>query len=106
MAHLLARSDVRYDVGDEHRFSGRPMPAITLESGRRVVELLHEARPLLRRCSFGLTAMSHGPLTNRAMPMSSGCAPRSPDGSVTRPPIADRQSTCLADSGLICGSAA
>ena len=47
MAALLAGSDVRYDVGDDHRTSGHLVPDLTLEDGRRVAELLHDARPVL-----------------------------------------------------------
>ncbi|WP_118915401.1 FAD-dependent monooxygenase [Mycobacterium shigaense] len=47
MAALLAGSDVRYDVGDDHPLSGRLVPDLTLDDGRRVTELLHEARPVL-----------------------------------------------------------
>jgi hypothetical protein len=47
MAGLLAGSDVRYDVGDAHPLSGWPVPELTLQDGRRVVELLHGARPVL-----------------------------------------------------------
>jgi 2-polyprenyl-6-methoxyphenol hydroxylase-like FAD-dependent oxidoreductase len=47
MATLLAGSDVRYDVGDDHPLSGRPVPELTLGDGRRVAELLHDARPVL-----------------------------------------------------------
>jgi hypothetical protein len=34
-------------VGDDHPLSGRPVPELTLEDGRRVAELLHDARPVL-----------------------------------------------------------
>jgi hypothetical protein len=47
MAALLAGSDVRYDVGDDHPLSGRLVPDLTLDDGRRVAELLHDARPVL-----------------------------------------------------------
>lgn len=47
MAALLAGSDVRYDIGDDHPLSGRLVPDLTLDDGRRVAELLHEARPVL-----------------------------------------------------------
>ncbi|OBB83752.1 FAD-dependent monooxygenase [Mycobacterium sp. 852002-30065_SCH5024008] len=47
MAALLAGTDVRYDVGDEHPLSGWPVPELTLADGRRVAELLHDARPVL-----------------------------------------------------------
>jgi 2-polyprenyl-6-methoxyphenol hydroxylase-like FAD-dependent oxidoreductase len=47
MANLLAGSDVRYDVGDPHRLSGRLVPELVLDDGRRVAELLRDARPVL-----------------------------------------------------------
>ncbi|MGY4711512.1 FAD-dependent monooxygenase [Mycolicibacterium sp. CBM1] len=47
IAHLLAGSDVRYDVADEHRLSGRFVPELQLADGRRIAELLHTARPVL-----------------------------------------------------------
>jgi len=47
MAHLLAGSDVRYDVGDAHPLSGRLVPDLVLDDGRRVAELMHDARPVL-----------------------------------------------------------
>ncbi len=53
MAGLLAGSDVRYDVGDDHRLSGRMVPDLVLDDGRRVVELLHDARPVLLDATGG-----------------------------------------------------
>lgn len=47
MAALLAGSDVGYDVGDDHPLSGHLVPDLTLDDGRRVAELLHDARPVL-----------------------------------------------------------
>jgi hypothetical protein len=47
MAGLLAGSDVRYDVGDDHALSGRMVPDLVLEDGRRVGELLRAAHPVL-----------------------------------------------------------
>jgi 2-polyprenyl-6-methoxyphenol hydroxylase-like FAD-dependent oxidoreductase len=47
MAGLLAGSDIRYDVGDDHRLSGLMVPDLELVDGRRVVELLREGRPIL-----------------------------------------------------------
>jgi len=47
MAHLLAGSDVHYDVGNDHLLSGRLVPDLTLSDGRRVSELLHQGRPVL-----------------------------------------------------------
>ncbi len=53
MAHLLAGSDVRYDVGDDHPLAGRLAPDLTLGDGRRVSELLHQGRPVLLDLSGG-----------------------------------------------------
>jgi 2-polyprenyl-6-methoxyphenol hydroxylase-like FAD-dependent oxidoreductase len=47
MAALLAGSDVTYDVGNDHPLSGRLVPDLTLDDGRRVAELLHDGRPVL-----------------------------------------------------------
>ena len=47
MAGLLAGSDVRYDVGDDHPLSGYLVPDLRLDDGRPVAELLHGARPVL-----------------------------------------------------------
>jgi 2-polyprenyl-6-methoxyphenol hydroxylase-like FAD-dependent oxidoreductase len=56
MAHLLAGSDVRYDVGDVHRWSGRLVPELVLADGRRVAELLHDGRPVLLDLGEGAAA--------------------------------------------------
>jgi 2-polyprenyl-6-methoxyphenol hydroxylase-like FAD-dependent oxidoreductase len=56
MAHLLAGSDVRYDVGDSHPWSGFLVPELVLDDGRRVAELLHDARPVLIDASGGAFA--------------------------------------------------
>ncbi len=47
MAALLAGTDVRYDVGDDHPLSGWIVPDLSLENGRRIADLLHAARPVL-----------------------------------------------------------
>jgi len=47
MAALLAGTDVRYDVGHDHPLSGWIVPDLTLADGRRVTELLHDARAVL-----------------------------------------------------------
>lgn len=56
MARLLAGSDVRYDVGDSHPLSGLLAPELVLDDGRRVAELLHDARPVLIDGSGGAFA--------------------------------------------------
>ena len=53
MAHLLAGSDVRYDVGDDHPLAGRLVPDLTLDDGRRIADLLHLGRPVLLDMSDG-----------------------------------------------------
>ena len=53
MAHLLAGSDVRYDVGDDHPLAGRLVPDLTLSDGRRAGDLLHRGRPVLLDLSGG-----------------------------------------------------
>lgn len=53
IAGLLAGSDVRYDVGDEHRLSGYFVPDFVLDDGRRIAELLQTGRPLLLDLSDG-----------------------------------------------------
>jgi hypothetical protein len=59
MAALLAGNDVRYDVGDDHPLSGWPVPTLTLDDGRRVEELLHDARPVLLDLGGGIGAAAH-----------------------------------------------
>ncbi|OBJ50811.1 FAD-dependent monooxygenase [Mycobacterium sp. 1423905.2] len=58
MAALLAGSDVRYDMGDDHPLSGHLFPDLTLDDGRRVAELLHEGRPVLLDLSGGETVVA------------------------------------------------
>lgn len=60
MAGLLAGTDVRYDVGDDHPLSGWPVPELTLPDGRRVTELLHGARPVLLDFDGGVGARASG----------------------------------------------
>jgi hypothetical protein len=65
MAHLLAGSDVRYDIGDNHRLSGRLVADLTLGDGRRVSELLHQARPVLLDLSDGCVSVAARGWTDR-----------------------------------------
>jgi 2-polyprenyl-6-methoxyphenol hydroxylase-like FAD-dependent oxidoreductase len=61
LGRLLAGSDVRYDVGDDHPLSGYLVPDLTLDDGRRVTELLHDARPvLLDLCGGAAAAAARG----------------------------------------------
>ena len=65
MAHLLAGSDVRYDVGDDHPLAGRLAPDFTLGDGRRISELLHRGRPLLLDLSGGRVGETAGGWADR-----------------------------------------
>lgn len=65
MAHLLAGSDVRYDMGDSHPLSGRLVPDVTLDDGRRVTELLHRGRPVLLDLSGGRVSRAASGWTDR-----------------------------------------
>ena len=56
LAGLLAGSDVRYDIGDQHPLSGRMVPDLVLDDGRRVADFLHEARPVLLDTTGGAAA--------------------------------------------------
>jgi 2-polyprenyl-6-methoxyphenol hydroxylase-like FAD-dependent oxidoreductase len=58
MARLLAGSDVRYDVGDDNPLSGLMVPDLVLDDGRRVAELLHEARAVLLDASGAASAVA------------------------------------------------
>lgn len=58
IANLLAGSDVRYDIGDDHPLSGYLVPDLVLDDGRRVADMLHSARPILLDLSGGVT-LSH-----------------------------------------------
>jgi 2-polyprenyl-6-methoxyphenol hydroxylase-like FAD-dependent oxidoreductase len=65
MAHLLAGSDVRYDVADPHPLAGRLAPDVTLDEGRRLVGLLHQGRPVLLDLSGGRVAPAASGWTDR-----------------------------------------
>ncbi|AKK26518.1 FAD-dependent monooxygenase [Mycobacterium sp. EPa45] len=56
LGRLLAGSDVRYDVGDDHPLSGYLVPDLILDDGRRVAGLLHAARPVLLDLCGGAAA--------------------------------------------------
>ena len=59
MARLLAGSDVRYDVGDDHPLSGLFIPNLQFADGGSVSELLRDARPLLLvQPGIGATAVA------------------------------------------------
>lgn len=69
LAHLLAGSDIRYDTGDVHQLSGRPVPDWTLGDGRRIADLLHAGRPVLFDGSGGAAAEVVGPWAQRVDPV-------------------------------------
>ena len=47
LAGLVSGLDIHYDLGEGHPLLGRRMPDLDLGGGRRVFELLHDARPVL-----------------------------------------------------------
>ncbi|MDA0171336.1 FAD-dependent monooxygenase [Solirubrobacter taibaiensis] len=47
LAGLISGLDIHYDLGEGHPLLGRRMPDVDLGDGRRVFELLHDARPVL-----------------------------------------------------------
>lgn len=65
LAHTLAGSDVRYDVGDDHPLSGLMVPDLVLEDGRRVTELLRDARGVLLDASGGAASTVAAPWADR-----------------------------------------
>lgn len=67
MANLLAGSDVRYDVGDDHPLAGQLVPDLTLDGGRRVAELLHEGRPVLLDLCGGDAAVAAAGWSHRVV---------------------------------------
>jgi hypothetical protein len=84
MAALLAGSDVGYDVGDEHPLSGHLVPDLTLEDGRRVAELLHDARPVLLDLD-GNTAAALGDWAERVDTVTASIADRPAAAILIRP---------------------
>jgi 2-polyprenyl-6-methoxyphenol hydroxylase-like FAD-dependent oxidoreductase len=85
MAHLLAGSDVRYDVGDGHPLAGRLFPELVLDDGRRVAELLREARPVLIDASGGAFAAIAAAWTDRVDLVTASLMDSSLTGMLLRP---------------------
>jgi 2-polyprenyl-6-methoxyphenol hydroxylase-like FAD-dependent oxidoreductase len=65
MAHLLAGSDVRYDVDNSHRLAGRLVPEFALSTGQRIAELLRNGRPLVVDFAGGQFAQAAQPWDDR-----------------------------------------
>ncbi|HEX3545885.1 MAG TPA: FAD-dependent monooxygenase [Mycobacterium sp.] len=65
LAELLAGSDVPYHVGDDHPLSGWMVPDLGLDDGRRVADLLHEARAVLIDASGGTAAAAAAAWSDR-----------------------------------------
>lgn len=72
LAGLLAGSDVRYDVGDVYRLSGLMVPDLELADGRRVVELLRDARPVLVDGTGGAAAAAGEAWSDRVDVVATG----------------------------------
>jgi len=47
-------------VGDDHPLSGRLVPDLTLEDGRRVADVLHDGRPVLLDLAGGAAEAASG----------------------------------------------
>jgi 2-polyprenyl-6-methoxyphenol hydroxylase-like FAD-dependent oxidoreductase len=85
MANLLAGSDVRYAVGDDHPLSGYLAPEMELDDGRRIAELLHDARPVLLDLSGGGLAESAKAWTDRVDVVTGSIADSPLAGLLIRP---------------------
>jgi 2-polyprenyl-6-methoxyphenol hydroxylase-like FAD-dependent oxidoreductase len=88
IAALLSGSDVRYDVGDSHRLSGRLVPDFTLAGGprgQRVAELMHAARPVLLDFTGGAFAESAEPWRGRVDVTTADGSSASAAGLLIRP---------------------
>ncbi|MEZ0050437.1 2-polyprenyl-6-methoxyphenol hydroxylase-like FAD-dependent oxidoreductase [Mycobacterium sp. MAA66] len=85
MGNLLAGSDVRYDVRDDHALSGRLVPDLVLDDGRRVAELLHAARPLLLDFTGGAVAKAAGDWRDRVEVIEAAMANRPAAAMLIRP---------------------
>lgn len=85
MAALLAGSDERYDVGDDHALSGRLVPDLTLDDGRRVASLLHQARPVLLDLGDGSAAAAGQGWADRVDIVHAGVAQRTAAAMLIRP---------------------
>jgi hypothetical protein len=84
MAALLAGSDVGYDAGDDHPLSGHLVPDLTLDDGRRVAEVLHDARPVLLDLD-GNVAAALGDWADRVDTVSASIADRPAAAILIRP---------------------
>jgi 2-polyprenyl-6-methoxyphenol hydroxylase-like FAD-dependent oxidoreductase len=84
MADLLAGSDVRYDVGDDHPLSGRLVPDFTLDDGRRVAELFRDARPVLLDLTDGAASAAAAAWTDR-VDLAAGAMIDGPAALLIRP---------------------
>lgn len=85
MAALLAGSDVRYDVGDDHPLSGLLVPDLTLDDGRRIAGLLHDARPVLLDLRGGQAAAAASGWEHRVDVVHAASADRPAAAMLIRP---------------------
>lgn len=83
LGRLLAGSDVRYDVGDDHPMSGYLVPELTLDDGRRVAEMLHRARPVLLDLGGGAAEVARG--WTQRVDVVTGRLTGGPDAMLIRP---------------------
>lgn len=74
LAGLLAGSDVRYDVGDDHPLSGLMVPDLEFDDGRRVADTLHDARAVLVDASGGAASQVAAEWADRVAAVSAELA--------------------------------
>ncbi|OBK75775.1 FAD-dependent monooxygenase [Mycobacterium sp. 1164985.4] len=85
LADLLAGSDVRYEVGDDHPLSGRMAPELTLTDGRRLAELLHRGHAVLLDLDGGVAAAVGEPWVKRVDPITASAQERPAAAMLVRP---------------------
>ena len=85
LGRLLAGSDVRYDVGDDHRLSGLMVPDLVLDDGRRVAELLRDGRPVLLDLCAGPAQAAAAAWADRVDVVTASIADRPADALLIRP---------------------
>jgi 2-polyprenyl-6-methoxyphenol hydroxylase-like FAD-dependent oxidoreductase len=85
LGRLLAGSDVRYDVGDDHRLSGLMVPDLVLDDGRRVAELLRDGRPVLLDLCGGPVQAAGAAWADRVDVVTASIADRPADALLIRP---------------------
>jgi len=85
IAHVLAGADVRYDVGDGHPLSGRLVPEVVFDDGRRLADLMRAARPVLLDLDGGAYAAAAIDWRDRVDVITAAAAERPAPALLIRP---------------------